>query len=109
MLDSATSLLPDESDRVTSQPARYTAPNSHRSNDSPSGSVGSPGSSINSFLFIDGDHSEAGVEADFLRYGRWVRPGEAIALHDIARRQPVPEIRVHDLLRQVRATTGTLE
>jgi predicted O-methyltransferase YrrM len=35
------------------------------------------------FLFIDGDHSYDGVRADFERYGRLVRPGGLIALHDI--------------------------
>jgi len=61
------------------------------------------------FLFIDGDHSEAGVEADFLRYGRWVRPGGAIAFHDIARHQPDPETRVHEFWRRVRASCESLE
>lgn len=35
------------------------------------------------FLFIDGDHSYAGVKQDFLTYGQMVRPGGLIALHDI--------------------------
>ncbi len=35
------------------------------------------------FLFIDGDHSYDGVRADFERYGRLVRPGGLIALHDV--------------------------
>jgi predicted O-methyltransferase YrrM len=34
-------------------------------------------------LFIDGDHSYDGVRADFERYGRLVRSGGIIALHDI--------------------------
>jgi predicted O-methyltransferase YrrM len=34
-------------------------------------------------LFIDGDHSYDGVRADFERYGRLVRTGGIIALHDI--------------------------
>jgi predicted O-methyltransferase YrrM len=34
-------------------------------------------------LFIDGDHSYDGVRADFERYGRLVRPGGLIALHDV--------------------------
>ena len=35
------------------------------------------------FLFIDGDHSYAGVRADFEFYAPLVRPGGIIALHDI--------------------------
>jgi len=35
------------------------------------------------FLFIDGDHSLAGVASDFAMYGPLVRPGGLIALHDI--------------------------
>ena len=34
-------------------------------------------------LFIDGDHSYDGVRADFELYGRLVRPGGLIALHDV--------------------------
>lgn len=35
------------------------------------------------FLLIDGDHSAAGVEADFETYAPAVRPGGLVALHDI--------------------------
>ena len=35
------------------------------------------------FLFIDGDHSRAGVESDYLAYAPLVRAGGAIALHDV--------------------------
>ena len=35
------------------------------------------------FLFIDGDHSYAGVEQDFLFYAPLVRKGGIIAFHDI--------------------------
>lgn len=34
-------------------------------------------------LFIDGDHSYDGVRADFERYGKLVRSGGIIALHDV--------------------------
>jgi predicted O-methyltransferase YrrM len=34
-------------------------------------------------LFIDGDHSYAGVKADFANYSPLVRPGGLIVLHDI--------------------------
>lgn len=35
------------------------------------------------FLFIDGDHSYAGVKADFELYSPLVRSGGLVALHDI--------------------------
>jgi hypothetical protein len=35
------------------------------------------------FLFIDGDHSYAGVRQDFAQYGPLVRPGGLIAFHDV--------------------------
>lgn len=35
------------------------------------------------FLFIDGDHSAAGVRQDFEDYAPFVRPGGLIAFHDI--------------------------
>ncbi|MDP3723840.1 MAG: class I SAM-dependent methyltransferase [Candidatus Omnitrophota bacterium] len=34
------------------------------------------------FLFIDGDHSEAGVSADIAKYAPFVRQGGGIFLHD---------------------------
>jgi len=34
-------------------------------------------------LFIDGDHTFAGVKSDFETYSRFVRPGGVIAFHDI--------------------------
>lgn len=39
-------------------------------------------------LFIDGDHSEAGVEQDFELYRDLVRPGGLIAFHDIVEGPP---------------------
>jgi predicted O-methyltransferase YrrM len=35
------------------------------------------------FLFVDGDHSEEGVEQDFRTYAPFVRPGGLIGFHDI--------------------------
>lgn len=40
------------------------------------------------FLFIDGDHTEGGVTADYQDYREFVRPGGIIAFHDIVARQP---------------------
>jgi predicted O-methyltransferase YrrM len=37
------------------------------------------------FLFIDGDHSYAGVKADYDMYGPLVRSGGVIAFHDIVK------------------------
>ncbi len=39
------------------------------------------------FLFIDGDHREAGVEADYENYRHLVKKGGLIAFHDIAENQ----------------------
>jgi predicted O-methyltransferase YrrM len=45
------------------------------------------------FLFIDGDHSYAGVRQDFETYGALVRGGGLIALHDITPgRDPTIEV-----------------
>ena len=54
------------------------------------------------FLFIDGDHSEAGVEADFEDYHRLVRPGGIIAFPDIAGSQPYESTRVHAFWERVK-------
>jgi cephalosporin hydroxylase len=54
------------------------------------------------FLFIDGDHTEAGVEADFRDYGPLVRPGGFIAFHDIVESQPRSTTRVHYFWRRVK-------
>ncbi len=40
------------------------------------------------FLFIDGDHSYAGVKADYERYSPLVRSGGLIAFHDICEHAP---------------------
>lgn len=40
-------------------------------------------------LFIDGDHTEQGVEADYRDYHHLVRPGGIIAFHDIVESQPL--------------------
>ncbi len=49
------------------------------------------------FLFIDGDHSYAGVKQDFEFYSRFVKRGGVIALHDICHRENQPDIEVHKL------------
>jgi predicted O-methyltransferase YrrM len=45
-------------------------------------------------LFIDGDHSYAGVKADFGAYAPLVRPGGIVALHDIVADPDQPEVEV---------------
>jgi predicted O-methyltransferase YrrM len=47
------------------------------------------------FLFIDGDHSYAGVKQDFEFYSRFVKRGGLIGFHDIHHRPAQPEIEVH--------------
>ncbi len=54
------------------------------------------------FLFIDGDHTEAGVEADYNDYKEFVRPGGLIAFHDIVERQPLPTNQVYHLWKRLR-------
>ncbi len=47
------------------------------------------------FLFLDGDHTESGVEQDFNDYIEFVRPGGLVAFHDIVERQPYPTNQVY--------------
>ena len=55
------------------------------------------------FLFIDGDHTEAGVGADWRDYRGLVRPGGLIAFHDIVEKQPFETTQVHRLWTRLRA------
>jgi predicted O-methyltransferase YrrM len=57
------------------------------------------------FLFIDGDHSEAGVRADHEMYGPLVRPGGIIGFHDIAVNSPA--CRVITLWRELTQSAKT--
>jgi cephalosporin hydroxylase len=61
------------------------------------------------FLFIDGDHTEQGVEQEHKTYGPWVRPGGVIAFHDIVERQPRESNQVQHYWRRIRAQHSTLE
>jgi len=54
------------------------------------------------FLFIDGDHSEKGVESDFYMYRRLVRPGGLIAFHDIVENQPVESNQVFGFWKNIK-------
>lgn len=56
------------------------------------------------FLFIDADHTYAGVRQDFLDYGPLVIPGGIIAFHDILAPAPArnqDHIRVCELWREI--------
>jgi len=54
------------------------------------------------FLFIDGDHSETGVTADYQDYRHLVRAGGIIAFHDIVEKQPLPTNQVHKLWQKIK-------
>lgn len=54
------------------------------------------------FLFIDGDHTEEGVTADYREYREFVRPGGIIAFHDIMEAQPYPTNQVYALWKELR-------
>lgn len=54
------------------------------------------------FLWIDGDHSYAGVRRDFELYAPLVRPGGLIAFHDIHPNPDFPGNQVHPFWDEVR-------
>lgn len=54
------------------------------------------------FMFIDGDHTETGVEADYNDYKEFVRPGGLIAFHDIVEKQPFPTNQVYHLWKRIK-------
>ncbi len=54
------------------------------------------------FLFIDGDHSYAGVKQDFEFYSRFVKRGGLIGFHDIYHRPAQPEIEVHQFWNELK-------
>jgi cephalosporin hydroxylase len=53
------------------------------------------------FLFLDGDHTLAGVKRDYEMYGPLVRPGGVIAFHD-AVIEDHPLVEVYKLLRTIK-------
>jgi predicted O-methyltransferase YrrM len=57
------------------------------------------------FLFIDGDHTEAGVESDYYMYSPLVRSGGIIAFHDILEKQPVPQNQVYHFWKRIKQST----
>lgn len=54
------------------------------------------------FLFIDGDHTEKGVENDFYDYKDLVRKGGIIAFHDILKKQPVATNQVYNFWERIK-------
>jgi predicted O-methyltransferase YrrM len=68
-------------------------------------------------LFIDGDHSYAGVKRDWECYRRWVRPGGWIAFHDIREPELTPdggyangfEVAVNQLWAEIKPVAPTRE
>lgn len=61
------------------------------------------------FVFIDGDHFYPGVKADFIEYGKMVRPGGLIAFHDICPATHDAEIEVNQLWKQLVGKLPTQE
>lgn len=55
------------------------------------------------FLFIDGDHTYAGVKQDYMLYSAHVRPGGLVALHDIAARPSQPDLEVWKFWQELKA------
>ncbi len=56
------------------------------------------------FLFIDGDHTEAGVKQDYDMYNTLVRKGGLIAFHDVVEKQPIPQNQVYYFWEQIKKT-----
>lgn len=56
------------------------------------------------FLFIDGDHSYAGVKTDFLIYSPLVRKGGLIAFHDVCVHAPETGCEVHKFWQELKGT-----
>ncbi len=61
------------------------------------------------FLFVDGDHSEAGVSQDYEFYGPLVRPDGLIAFHDIVDDQPLPTNQVQRFWKKLSSGQDTKE
>jgi len=62
-----------------------------------------------SFLFIDGDHTEQGVTQDYLDYKEFVRPGGLIGFHDILENQPLETNQVFHLWKRLTPLAETEE
>jgi predicted O-methyltransferase YrrM len=60
-------------------------------------------------LFIDGDHSYAGVRGDFEMYAPLVRTGGLVVIHDIIRHPPESACEVDRFWAELKAGRRTLE
>ena len=60
-------------------------------------------------LFIDGDHTYEGVKKDFETYGKLVKKGGVVALHDIVPHPRETGCRVHDFWKEIREIFKTEE
>jgi cephalosporin hydroxylase len=61
------------------------------------------------FIFIDGDHTESGVTADYNDYREFVRQGGIIAFHDIVESQPLATNQVYHLWKKIKPKAVTEE
>ena len=61
------------------------------------------------FLFIDGDHSYAGVKQDFERFSPFVRSGGLIGLHDIAHHPAEQDCHVDEFWAELQSEQRTTE
>ena len=61
------------------------------------------------FLFIDGDHTEKGVEQDYNDYKHLVRPGGLIAFHDVIEKQALPTNQVYYFWKRLKPTVNAEE
>ena len=61
------------------------------------------------FLFIDGDHTEVGVESDYNDYHHLVRSGGIIAFHDIIEKQAIPTNQVYYFWKRLKKNANTEE
>lgn len=61
------------------------------------------------FLFIDGDHTYAGVKDDFQRYKGFVAKSGIVAFHDIVYHPQVPECEVYKFWKEVKTNYDTEE
>lgn len=59
-------------------------------------------------IFIDADHSYDAVVQDWADYRPLVRPGGCVAFHDIRRSDTRPDLEVHKLWDELKATPGAL-
>ncbi len=61
------------------------------------------------FLFIDADHTYAGVKRDFEMYRQLVRKGGIIALHDIVPHPPETGIDIHRFWQEIKGDFKSIE